>query len=425
MLINFKVKNFLSFKEEQNFTMVASSDNTHLQNTFTSPGLPNYRLLSVATVYGANASGKTNFIKALSFVEWFVTNSYSLSIGSKIPLIPFRLDAKSEELPTEFEITFIHDKVRYQYGFSLDSKKVIEEWLYAYPKNKVQKWFTRSLTDKTKADRDYEYEYDWGEFLKGEKEAIKSITRPSVLFLSKGAESNHKQLSKVYEWFKVYLDVYLESQRLNPASTADYIKNFPEMREKINDFLGLSDLGILNFETIEKDYPGEGVPEDLPEKYKYMLLSTKVWEINLYHRTDNPDVTGKFSLGDESKGTERLFALAAILFIALEVGGVLVLDELDSSLHPILVRSVIEMFQDPEKNKNCAQLIFNTHDTTLLDQSLFRRDQIWFAEKDKGGASHLYPLSDFRPRNSEALQKNYLQGRYGAIPVVGHELLTV
>lgn len=420
MLIDFKVKNFLSFRDEQTFSMVASSDKSHLENIFTNGAFTQYKLLNFAGIYGANASGKTNIIKALRFVEGFVSHSHEQKIGSRIDFRPFLLDEVSSEKPTNFEITFIHKGVRYDYGFILTTSKIIEEWLFAYPSGRPQKWFIRNEKLQDENSDGSEYDWDFGKNLKGENNSIASQTRSNVLFLSKAADQNHRQLSIVYNWFDSCLDTYTKVQNIPPVITAKLIKNNTRLKEQVTSLFNQSDLGIVDFESIEKQVSQEDFPDGMPENLRKFLSDTTQLQITLSHRTSQPTVTRSFPLGDESKGTEVLFALGGIIFEALNEGKVLILDEIDSSLHPNLVKAIIRLFQDPRINKNNAQLIFNTHDTTLLDlEGLFRRDQIWFVEKDSEGASHLYPLSDFNPRKGEAIQKNYLQGRYGATPTIG------
>jgi uncharacterized protein len=428
MLIEFRVENFRSFKTEQVFTMVASSDTTLPENTFETSAFPKNKLLTTAAIYGANASGKTNLIKALSFVEWFVTNSHRRDINAKIPVEPFLLDDTNANSPTTFELTFIHQSVRYQYGFVISSSKVIEEWLFAYPSSRVQRWFERKDPDQPGNFKTEDNSWDFRSTLKGENRSIALQTRPNVLFLSKAADSNHKQLKQVYDWFDSCLDTYVDIQKLPPLLTANMLKNNPALEQQVKNLLTIADLGISDFRVEEKelnlkDTSLENLPDDLRNFFQsdfFQNNANKTWQITMAHHTNNPAIDKFFPLQDESLGTERLFALAGIILTALEEGRVLVIDELDSSLHPMLVRYIVSLFHNPNMNPGGAQLIFNTHDVTLLESEFLRRDQIWLVEKDNVNASHLYPLSDFKPRKSEAFQKNYLQGRYGATPIIGN-----
>lgn len=416
MLIEFRAKNFKSFRDEQVFSMVASSDKSLPENTIATKLLGGRRLLRSAVLYGANASGKSNLIKAFEFVQDFVETSAERKRGTEIPIQPFRLDSDSGKSPSEFEINFIHQEVRYQYSFSVDQQRVYQEQLAAYPKGLPQIWFERT----TKPDSE-EFEWYFGPQLKGEKRRLISVTRPDVLFLSVAATFNHEQLSNVYEWFSNHLRVVDANEAI--SSFTDYTAKRAMASENIyraiKGLLDLADLGITDFLVEEKAFAEDELPNDMPDNLRSFLLGSKRLEIQMHHYSKENRIGTSFSFEDESLGTRRFFSLIGPLLDTLIEGYTLVVDEVDASMHPILVKFLVNLFQQPTLNHENAQLIFNTHDTTLLDADLFRRDQIWFAEKDKIGASHLYPLLDFSPRKEEALEKGYLQGRYGAIPFIG------
>ncbi len=425
MLIEFKVKNFRSFKDEQTFSMVASPDSSLSDNYLANPAFPRFNILKSAVIYGANASGKTNLIKALAFVEGFVCNSHRKKIGSKIEVEPFLLEDAGAEV--SFELTFVHQNVRYRYGFVVDETHVVEESLYAYPSNRSQMWFERVKDQVSDKSQEISYNWNFGSSLKGESRRIAAQTRSNVLFLSKAADSNHKQLSQVYDWFNSCLDTFLDIREFPPTITAQLANENPVIKETLAELINIADLGITDFEAEEKELLKEDMPEDMPENMREALhnlfVNRKGWKISMIHSTKNLTVTRSFSLMEESMGTQRLFAFGGIIIKALLEGRVLVVDELDSSLHPLLSKMLVKLFNDKASNPKGAQLIFNTHDTTLLDtENLFRRDQIWLVEKDADGASHLYPLSDFKPRIGEAIQKNYIQGRYGAVPMIQEPL---
>jgi len=426
MLVEFRFKNFLSFRDEQVLSLVASSDKTMLeQNTARTRDLGKKRLLRSAVIYGANASGKSNVFSAFAFVRDFVKQSASKEPGASIPLHPFLLDRSSATKPSEFEITFIHNGVRYQYGFMADRSRVHEEWLFAYPKGLSQCWFRRGPAAES-SDSDWYF----GPHLKGEKERIKSLTRPDVLFLSAATQFNHAQLSAVYEWFSQYLRV-LSADTDHGLITATIMQESADSHARIKNLLCLADLGIaeVSVEAI-KASPEEMLrdiaDEDLRKALGIILkkfdtdTEVNVLDVQLQHRAGDRE-SGEISLPmeSESKGTQRLFSVAGPWIDTLDNGYAVVVDELDTSLHPLLAKELVSMFHRRDLNVNNAQLICNTHDTTLLDHDLFRRDQIWFVEKDNTGASHLYPLLEFSPRKGEALERGYLRGRYGAIPVLG------
>lgn len=396
--------------------MVASSDKSLPENTSEIPDL-GMNLLRSAVVYGANASGKSNLMEALMTMRDLVTQSVEIEPGAIIPVTPFLLDKDFAQGSSSFEISFIQEDIRYEYGFSVDSEYVHEEWLNAYPKGRTQTWFERSRTSATEADNWY-----FGPNLKGEKKTIAQMVRPNALFLSVAAKFAHDQLTPVYEWFSnslrgVNLGSHL-SRRAIEEFTMNMVDSSPEIRSLIVTLLRKADLGISNIEVSKRSLSEIDAPMEMfsPE-FRARLMESETVEARMMHSTE--DVEVPFAWEDESCGTRRLFAISGPWLYSLHNGMVLIVDEIDSSLHPALVRTLIQMFHNSEINLNDGQLIFNTHDTTQLDGTLFRRDQIWFVEKDASGASHLYPLLDFKPRKGEALEKGYLQGRYGAIPFIG------
>ena len=418
MLIEFRFKNFASFRDEQVLSMVASSYKTLAEeNTISVPSLGKRRLVRSAVVYGANASGKSNLVAALEFVKVFVQMSADQKPGTEIPLNPFLLDKTSAASRSEFEVTFIHNAVRYQYGFSADHRRVYEEWLIAYPKGFARKWFERSPDPDTD-----ESEWYFGPHLKGEKEKLVLLTRPDVLFLSVAAKFNHKQLSEAYNWFANHLRVIGVGNVVDLDCflfTANLTVSDKDFNRRIASLLRDADFGIEDFSVQER----KALPEDMPEELRRLISRYGAewagkFEVQLQHRTEGRPAV-RFPLELESDGTQRVFRVGGPWIYTLQHGFTLVVDELDASLHPHLVRGLVSMFHNPDLNSRNAQLIFNTHDTTLLDSSLFRRDQIWFTEKDNSGASHLYPLLDYRPRKDEALEKWYMRGKYGAIPIIG------
>jgi uncharacterized protein len=415
MLVEFKIKNFRSFREETTLSMVASSDKTLLDNTVVAPEFGGRRLLCSAVVYGANAAGKSNLIEAIRFVDKFVNMSMERKLNSPIDVTPFLLVAEPNTAPSEFEITFIDDEgVRYQYGFHVTTKQVVREWLVAYPKGLPQTWFEREYTDQA------EPVWSFGRNLKGKNSQVVELTRPDVLFLSNAAKLNHRQLGHVLKWFQDSLHV-MGVEELSPAvysNSAARAKEDTQIQERIRRLLAIADFGISDFEVREETYSDKDLPEDMPSWMRSQFTNEKHLDVYMRHLVG----LGKeiaFPIEEESSGTQRFFALSGPLNNVLENGWTLFVDELDASLHPLLVRYLVELFHNPQINPKGAQLIFNTHDTTLMDCCLFRRDQIWFVEKDRQGCSHLYPLLDYSPRKDEALAKGYLLGRYGAIPFLG------
>lgn len=417
MLIELRFKNFLSFRDEQVLSMVASADKTlSAENTVLPANLGKRRLVRSAVVYGANASGKTNLMAVFSFLGMFVEKSAVQEPGAPILVAPFRLDGNSANAPSEFELTFIHDSVRYQYGFVVDQARVHQEWLLAYPKGSPQRWFERSWDPDAG-----EYQWYFGSQLKGEKAKLTNMTRDNVLFLSAAAQFNHQQLTSVHKWFARYLRSIDVDRDSLVGFTAGQAHEDEASKQAIVQLLQSSDIDIedLSFNVIDRHSITDDHPQELRRLISERGDDVQYINILVHHRTTGfASGQVKFPLEVESNGTQRMFALGGPLLETLDQGYVLAVDELDSSLHPLLVRRLIGMFHDSAINHKDAQLIFNTHDTTLLDPALFRRDQVWFVEKDDSGASHLYPLLEFSPRKTEALEKWYLAGRYGAIPVM-------
>ena len=425
MLVEFRVKNFRSFRNEQVLSLVANSDKTLNENCFE---IGKLRLLKSVGIYGANASGKSNLIKALNTMQELVSDSADFKPGKDLPNKAFLLDDNSQKEPSSFEVTFFHNGIRYQYGFTVTSKRFQEEWLTAYPKGAAQAWYSRCFNEKTGY-----YDWKYSNFLKGEKARLADKTRENALFLSVGAQWNNKQLTTVYEWFKDNLRIVPPKDHFKPV-TAEMlldVEKEKDAREELYEFvtnaLQDADLGIqgVNVEKVKFDrkqinFPDEILPE-IREKILKRLEKERPLKVETIHRNVDSGEDVRMSLEDESDGTQRFFQLLGPWLETVLNGYTVFVDELEASLHPLLTRELVKFIQSPNSNKTGAQLIFSTHDTTLLDPELFRRDQIWFTEKDKDGATNLYSTSDYkerRPRKGEAMQRGYLSGRYGAIPIL-------
>jgi hypothetical protein len=288
---------------------------------------------------------------------------------------------------------------------------VVREWLVAYPKGLPQTWFEREHPVGK------EPEWYFGRNLKGRNSQVAELTRPDVLFLSNAAKLNHQQLGRVFEWFQKSLHVIDADDAGRSLSLYSAVKAKEDVQSHagIRHLLEVADFGISNFDVQERTLTDKDFPEDMPAELRNQFINKKTLDVFMRHPVSGiGEVT--LPIEEESSGTQRYFALSGPLYDVLENGWTLFVDELDSSLHPLLVHYIVELFHNPHINSKGAQLIFNTHDTTLMDGSLFRRDQIWFVEKDRQGCSHLYPLLDYSPRKDEALAKGYLLGRYGAIP---------
>lgn len=418
MLVEFRVKNFRSLRDEQLLSLVASKDKS-LEDTHTlSTGLNAApKLLRSAVVYGANAGGKSNLVKALQYMRGVVLESATvIQPGQTFAVQAFRLDAVSATQPTEFEVTFILGDVRYQYGFAMTPQRIVSEHLLVYKAFKPQRWFERRLDADSGRDV-----YEFGPGLKGAKNLWEGATRPNALFLSMAVQLNSEALRPVFDWFSNGLVIFNEQAQLSPQTSIQMLKQAGG-RQQICAFLTAADISIADIEVVTRKVPGQSLHFDLVAG-KTEVRSEEVEE----HQLRFSHVTGAgkavFDLMDESNGTRNLLFLAGPVLDILRKGLTLVIDELDTSLHTLLVRELVRLFHRPETNTGGAQLIFTTHDTSLLDApDLFRRDQVWFVEKDQDQASALVALSEFSPRKNEALERGYLMGRYGGVPFLNPTL---
>lgn len=417
MLIEFSLSNFRSFWNTQTLSMTSGADkDLQEENTLTPPvkGLP--RLLRSAVIYGPNGGGKSNLIKALDFMQDFVLlSSKESQEGEAINRIPFLLHADGPSQGSEFEVVFVQDNIRYQYGFTVTKTRVTHEWLLAYPGNRAQRWFERSYNPEKQ-----QYEWYFGSKFLGGKKTWQEATRSNALFLSTAVQLNSEQLKPVFTWFQ-RLVVICHGEMIGRDFTAETCEN----KEKCIDVLSfMKGAGIDVDEIIikEKDFDGSTLPSDMPDELKEIiqrdLQGKSIREIFFKHQFANSDDFALFPLADESDGTQKLFAYAAPWQDLLCNGRVLIIDELDNSFHSHLVRYLLKLIHDPKTNIANGQLIFSTHDTSILDTKILRRDQIWFAEKDNEQTTQLYPLTDFHPRKKEAIERGYLQGRFGALPYI-------
>ncbi len=417
MLIQFSTKNYLSFKDEQTLSLtMAKGGELVNSNTFKSNLSAPASLLKTAVIYGPNASGKSNFIAALVAMKRIVMGSTTeWQRGEELPITPFLLDEMSTESPSEFEIVFISDGVRYQYGFAATSERVHEEWLLAFPKVKPQRWFTRTWNAEMNT-----YEWKMGNSFTGQKQLWQAATRSNALFLSTAVHFNSEQLQPVFDWFKNNLRaIYFSGSYEELEFTSSRCKDSNELN-KVVEYLKVADLGIDDLSIKSERISAKHLPDYMSEEAKTNFLEneidTDVFDIRTIHKT-NQGNTVVFNFSLESAGTQKFFALAGPIIDTLENGYVLFTDELHSNFHPKMVRFLVDLFHSDKTNPKNAQLIFTSHETSILSQKIFRRDQIWFCEKNKEQATRLYPLTDFSPRKGrENLEAGYLSGRYGSLP---------
>lgn len=427
MLLEFSVTNFRSIHSRQTLSLVAGPGNEHLGRNVTQRSDDVERVLRSAVLLGPNASGKSNFFRALQTLQQLVVgSSIRMQEGQRLAVTPFLLARDAENQPSEFDIVFVGDDgVRYEYCAAVTADRVHSEWMVAYPKGRPQRWFEREYKQDTDS-----YEWWFGPSFKGERAERKvwqDFTRANALFFSTAIQLNNEQLKLAFHWISQKLIVVTSGIDLNPALSISLLRE-PDGDRKIMQFMRAADIGIARMELLDEDVPDGGKLPLRPgaEIHIEMLPAPapgdpvpprKMTRIRTWHARASGDEVA-FDLFDESEGTRRLFQYAGGYALALSTGATVFVDELDRSLHPHITRFLVGLFHG-KTNTTDAQLIFTTHDATLLDTSLIRRDQIWFVEKDEQQASRLYPLLDYSPRKDEALERGYLKGRYGAVPKVG------
>lgn len=418
MLVEFRIKNFRSLRDEQVLSLVASKDKTLRDTNTLATGLTAVpTLLRSAVVYGANAGGKSNLIKALQYMRGVVLESATvLKPGQIFGVQAFRLDATSVGQPTEFEVTFILAGVRYQYGFAMTAERIVREHLLVYKAFKPQRWFERHFDAETGKDV-----YEFGPGLKGPKTLWEGATRANALFLSMAVQLNSDTLRPVFDWFVNRLVIINEHEKLSPHVSIEMLKQ-DDGRRQVCDFLTAADISIADIEVITRKVPSPALQLDQGDgKTDVRTGEIEQYRLLFSHLTDQGQAV--FDLGDESNGTRNLLFLAGPVLDILRKGLTLVIDELDTSLHTLLVRELVRLFHRPEVNTGGAQLIFTTHDTALLDApELLRRDQVWLVEKGRDQATALLSLQEFSPRKNEARERGYLNGRYGGVPFLSPTL---
>lgn len=424
VLLAFRAQNVRSFRDEFEFSLLATrlaDEDVVRQVTWREGGRP-IGVLPAAGMFGANGSGKSNVLKAMDDMRGHVLHSFRAgSPTGGISRRPYLLDRSGRREPSRFEIDLVLDGIRYEYGFALDDERILEESAHHYPHGKAVRLFTRSGDD---------VELGSAERVKGR--AVMELLRPNALFLSTAASANHPVLLPLYAWFARNLRLAEAGSREFRQALTTQLLDDDARREQVLALLRAADLGITGAKKRDLDpvmrerlqravriiAGQEGEPDSTDEGPAFEQLG-----IRLIHRGAGGEV--ELEARDESLGTLVWFGLVGPVIEALADGAVLLADELDAGLHPALVAELIRLFQDPKSNPRRAQLVFNSHDATILGDSistrLLRRDQVWFTDKRADGSSRLYPLSDLDPRKEEAIGRRYLAGRYGAIPILSRQ----
>ncbi len=435
MLIRFTVENFRSFYEEAVFSMLPGRMQKHAKHIISGNTANDIDVLQTGLLYGANASGKSNLIRAMDFARSFIVKSPRPK--QRIQLEPFRLKKEALQQPARFEFEFISEGQAYAYGFVIGNRRVHEEWLYLMDKQKETALFERTSDEEMKVKVSFpnlnllpNYEEQFLHF-------VAQSTRPNQLFLSKSAEDNLTDLAPIFDWFDTVLTIIFPDTRAQGIQWL--IREDKEFAESLSKFLSAMNTGIdkICFHPMDIDsipLPANVLSEiladldddarvafDTPQGSRYIISPHKEGEHQIYSLgtvrqiNDIDEVT--FDINEESDGTQRLFDLFPVAYST--ESKVFVIDELERSLHPNLVRQFIQWLLDSDSTN---QLIVSTHEATLLDLDLLRRDEIWFVEKDPSGNSTLYSLEEFKPRADLDIRKGYLHGRFGAIPVLGSSL---
>lgn len=415
MLLQFSVENFMSFKEKAVLNLIPSKDREHAEN-INKKG--SYKGLNVITTYGANASGKTCFFKAITFALILIRSSNTRQVNDLLPIQPFLFSDDSADKPSKFEFQFIaSDEKKYIYGFSADKNRIHEEYLYRFNSQKPTKIFER------KNDESYV-------FTAREKNVLLPLTQmntPNKFFIATATMWNAQSTRIPLEWLSSGIDTYTHLGELTKEALLNYqgddSSDYIRFTERI---MSEVDINISKINIDIKTVPvNSGEMPFIPNLVINGQLiqpqeQTKV-EVRAFHEVvdETSGEKNQYSLpfSDESQGTQILFSFSPLLKQVLDEGRTIVIDEIEQSLHPVVVKHIVNLFRNPEWNKTGAQLIVTTHDTTLLNLDIFRRDQIYFVEKDeKTAASRIYSMKDFPVRKGENIEKGYFMGRYGALP---------
>jgi uncharacterized protein len=419
MILEFSAENFLSIKDSVTLSLEAAAiRERESENVISASG---FQVLKGAVIYGGNGSGKSNLVKAIKFVDRFIRDSSKdKQQGEPIGVEPFRLSTETEAMPCSFEVKFLVKNVWYRYGFSVDSNKVVEEYLFSRsrPASAERELFSRDGQD-IKAGAEFD-----------DTDSLASKTRDNALFLSVCAQFNHAIASELVEhWTNVHIitstaDPHIWRQTLVCAQILG--KSY---EDRLSRLLQLGDIGISGIDWQRLKSSKERPEDDDSAEQRARNFMDDRFEVSLSHpRRDSRGQVVDDVLFDlfknESEGTRKLFGLGGVIILVLGTAGTLIVDEFDARLHPLLTTRLVRLFNSAS-NVNGAQLVIVTHDTNLLTYGHYRRDQIWFTEKSEGGATDLYSLVEYRTdedqkiRKDASFEKDYIAGRYGGIPYLG------
>ena len=402
MLLRFLVSNHCSVRDEAELTFVASHLRDDPDGLMDCPVVPTERAVPAALIYGANGSGKSNILSAITTMCELVVKSHALGDPTGgVRRHPFKLDERYAQIPSKYEAEFLIDKVLYNYGFAATDEQFTSEWLHSFPNSRRRTLFDRSMQ-----------EFRFGRDLKGRNMSIAQLTRPNSLFLSAAAQNGHEILGRVFNFFSDFRSIsaiHENSVMLQSQHTGSNPDN------RMIDFLSQFDTGIVGYRMVGPEEP-TNITSEILSSLKLDIEKVEVLrEVELAHRgVDGNRVF--FEGARESAGTRRLFIMLRFVFQALDHGTLLLIDELDSSLHPHACEAVLNLFCSHRSNPHGAQLLATVHNTSLMSSPIVRRDQLWFVEKERQGATKLYSLTDFKTRKGDDFELGYLQGRFGAVP---------
>ncbi|MGJ8641147.1 MAG: AAA family ATPase [Opitutaceae bacterium] len=427
MLLHFSVSNYRAFRGLQSLNLTASNTDKSLPQNLIEPNFPgvkNKRWLKAAGVYGANASGKSTLLHALEALADLVQNS-AKTIDPYAPIEqiePFGLDPKAVIEPTAFAVVFVNQGVRFEYRVAATRKRIIHESLRSFPKGPERLWFVR---DWSEAEQTHIFSPESPAGLPRNRD-IETRTLDNMLYLSKGIAESRKELDPAFRWFVKHLKFLNLSHGhdIGFGYTMDLLeKGSEEERQQILNILKHADLGIHGATSSEVSARDQFDDFDrFPTEVQEKILERRIKFPELLHKAEG-DQRAPLPWNRESAGTKRFYSLVGPWLDILKNGYTVCIDELETSMHPIMVRELLKLFFNEATNPNNAQLVFTTHNPLLLDTTLIRRDQIWLTDKDNAGKAHLYPLTDYKPRGKESLVRGYMAGRYGAVPFIPDGLL--
>lgn len=419
MLLEFSVQNYLSFKEKTTLNLSAAAIKEHVDTNIFS--IDKHDLLKGAVIYGANASGKSNFIRAMSTMRRLVLQSFEQSSTDELDITPFLLHTETENAPSFFEAVFLINNIRYRYGFEVDDRAVNAEWLFEAQKQAEKPLFIRQQ-DGIDVMKSYP-----------EGKDLEERTRDNALFLAVVDQFNGRIAKQIMQWFNNFITI--SGLRHEGYKTVTFrMLEDKQTQHLLLDFYKQLDLGFDDLAISKEPFDPRDLPKDMPEALVKQLITDLEDSIRIdiktihkkYDTSNKVKETVEFDMrSQESSGTNKLFNISGPVFDVLNEGGVLVVDELDASLHPLLTLAITKLFNSKDFNRNNAQLIFATHDTNLLYYGNYRRDQIYFVEKNQYGASQMYSLVEYKEegktiRKDRSFEKDYIEGRYGAIPFIGN-----